>query len=672
MSKTLNIKINNQEIEVQEGTTILDAAEQAGIHIPNLCYLKGMKGIGACRLCLVEVEGLKTPVTSCTTKVKEGMSIKTNTSELEDIRKFVIDLILSMHPMDCMTCQKAGICRLQEYAFKYEVQESNYIRKRWNYSTDNLNPFIVRDPDYCIHCGRCVKVCRDQGTNVLDFMGRGISAKITTAQDKPLHETNCTFCGSCVDVCPVNALKDKIGDFKDREWNLTKSKTFCTFCGDSCAIEVSSNKNHIVRINSAYKSYEPKSYICAYGRYGYDYIYENPVKSPMIRKDGQLWESSWSEAIKLISEKLLQSKNTTAFITNGSLLTEDALSLLDFANEVLSARHIFTTSALYVDDDVIPAKKSDLYEADLFIIAGLKIGQSQRMLPALDAIIRRIVKSGTPLISIGDTDFVNISSVHISGDSITALKSLTSAICKEGYCTDKNTLKDTEGVEPTEEAIEASKLFIKATNPVVIAPPDLYASASNLSIIKGFAIPATYEANALGLNLAGIENSIDDYKNLLNKKGFKVLYVIGNTTISEKSADTFTIVHTTTLDEFAKMADVVLPLPSTYEMSGTIIDYTLTPKTLISVVDTHSYRKAPREVFKMLADALDKEIKIPRESDIKRLLKTKTKQKGKVFERNESLVVNPSLLIDTINSAVINSNRLKWLEQTEVSKFSKG
>ncbi|MEW6409290.1 MAG: 2Fe-2S iron-sulfur cluster-binding protein, partial [Nitrospirota bacterium] len=206
MSKTVNLKIDGKEVQAIEGMNLIDAAEIAGIHIPNLCYIKGMKGIGACRLCLVEIEGLKAPMIACTTKVKEGMVVNTETEKVQEIRKFVIDLILSMHPLDCMTCTKAGLCNLQKYAYNFEIKESSFTRKKFGFPLDEGNPFIKRDPDYCILCARCVRVCKEQGTNVLDFMGRGVGSKVTTANDSPLHESGCTFCGSCIDVCPVNAI----------------------------------------------------------------------------------------------------------------------------------------------------------------------------------------------------------------------------------------------------------------------------------------------------------------------------------------------------------------------------------------------------------------------------------------------------------------------------------
>ncbi|MBI4710661.1 MAG: (2Fe-2S)-binding protein [Nitrospirae bacterium] len=216
MSKTLNLIIDSKEVHAPEGLNLIDAAKTAGIHIPNLCYMKGMRGVGACRLCLVEIEGSKAPMIACTTKVKEGMVVNTQTEKIQEMRKFVIDLILSIHPLDCMTCTKAGVCKLQKYAYDFELKESSFTRKKFGYPVDEANPFIKRDPDYCILCGRCVRVCKEQGTNVLEFMGRGVGAKVVTARDKPLQESSCTFCGSCVDACPVNAL-DLIRFYRMRE-----------------------------------------------------------------------------------------------------------------------------------------------------------------------------------------------------------------------------------------------------------------------------------------------------------------------------------------------------------------------------------------------------------------------------------------------------------------------
>jgi NADH dehydrogenase/NADH:ubiquinone oxidoreductase subunit G len=130
MTNKVKVTIDGKEVEVAEDTNLIEAAEQAGIEIPNLCYLKGMKGIGACRLCLVEIEGMKAPVIACNTKAREGMVVQTKTDRVQEVRKFVIDLILSMHPLDCMTCTKAGVCNLQKYAYEFELKESSFTRKK--------------------------------------------------------------------------------------------------------------------------------------------------------------------------------------------------------------------------------------------------------------------------------------------------------------------------------------------------------------------------------------------------------------------------------------------------------------------------------------------------------------------------------------------------------------
>ena len=261
MAKMVKLTIDGTMVESPEGANLIDAAGLAGIHIPNLCYLKGMPGIGACRLCLVEIEGAKAPMIACNTKVKEGMVVNTKTEKIQETRRFVIDLILSMHPLDCMTCTKAGVCNLQKYAYEFELKESNFTRKKFGYPIDEANPCIKRDPDYCILCGRCVRVCRHQGTNVLDFMGRGVGAKVMTANDKPLQESSCTFCGSCVDACPVNALLEADRWRKGREWEYEKTNSVCLLCGNGCDITVSTKDGRVAKINSGTEGITENIYV---------------------------------------------------------------------------------------------------------------------------------------------------------------------------------------------------------------------------------------------------------------------------------------------------------------------------------------------------------------------------------------------------------------------------
>lgn len=658
----VQITIDGKKTEAKEGTTILDAAEMAGIHIPNLCYLKGMKGIGACRLCLVEIEGLKMPMTACTTKVKEGMSITTSTPEIEETRKFVIDLILSMHPMDCMTCTKAGICRLQEYAYRYNLKETNYSRKLWNFPVDNKNPLIKREPDYCILCARCVRVCKDQGTKILDFMGRGVGSKVTTPNDKPLQDTNCTFCGSCVDVCPVNALSEADRTSKGREWELKKIQSTCTFCGCACSITVSTQNDTIAKINSGHPSYETTSYICAYGRFGFDYVdSKDRVLKPMIRRDGALQEVSVDEAVDTIVKALNANKKDTAFVVNGSLLTEDAIALVEFANRLSANDRIFSTTTSYYDAKALSNSDDDLDGHDLLVVVNLKTSQASNRLPGLDAIIRRMASSGISIVTIGETSFSEVATVNLSGDPAEVIRSLVAYLCKEGVCTDKKLQKSTDGATINEEIQKAGKAFIESNNPLVLSTPAMALCAANLAYIKGSLLSVPFESNAVGIALTGINRSFSDLESL--KPGPKLYYVIGDSLMTKKPEGSLLIVHTTHMTELAKEADVVLPLTTPYESSGTIISAGLKVKQVNQSLEPKGMALSPRDAFQQIVKAMGEELKLPKNSEVKKLLKGKHKVEPTDFKKIEGLTEDISTILTAVNHCMLQSERIAWLEQ---------
>ncbi|RPI37039.1 MAG: 4Fe-4S dicluster domain-containing protein, partial [Nitrospiraceae bacterium] len=401
MAKTVNLKIDNREVQVPEGTNLIDAAAAAGVHIPNLCYMKGMKGIGACRLCLVELEGMKSPLIACTARAKEGMVVRTSTEAVQETRKFVIDLILSMHPLDCMTCTKAGVCNLQKYAYDFELKESTFSRKKFGYPIDEANPFIKRDPDYCVLCGRCVRICKYQGTEVLDFNGRGVGSRVVTAQDKPLQESSCTFCGSCVDVCPVNALLEADRWRKGREWEYEKTASVCLSCGSGCSIAVSTKDGSVIKINTGAPDGSIERTICAVGRFGFDSMKSDMrVTVPMKRVDGELKETSWEDAVATVAEKLKAAGPDAAFISSGNILNEDAGLLKKLAADVVKTKHCDSTVSLYSRYDAMNSATAELEKADLFVLAGIAPDQWKRVLPALDAVVRKRVNGGAKLIVI--------------------------------------------------------------------------------------------------------------------------------------------------------------------------------------------------------------------------------------------------------------------------------
>ncbi len=207
-----NITINNMKVEVPEGTTILDAAKKVGVKIPTLCYLENVQEPGSCRMCVVEVEGTKTLQPSCVTQVSEGMKVYTNTKEVRKARKIILELLLSDHPWECNTCDRNQDCELQKLAEEYAIKEVRFQSVKKRLPLDESTPGIVRDPNKCILCGRCVTVCQE----VQGVRARGFDTIIAPGQGDLLNDAICVQCGQCAAVCPVGAISEK--DDIDRVW----------------------------------------------------------------------------------------------------------------------------------------------------------------------------------------------------------------------------------------------------------------------------------------------------------------------------------------------------------------------------------------------------------------------------------------------------------------------
>jgi NADH dehydrogenase/NADH:ubiquinone oxidoreductase subunit G len=679
MEKLVKLQIDGKEIEAPAGMNLIDAAERAGIHIPNLCYLKGMKGVGACRLCLVEVEGLRAPVIACNTKVKKGIIVNTRTAQLQEVRKFVIDLILSMHPLDCMTCTKSGVCNLQKYAYDFELKESTFSRKRFGYPTDAANPFIKRDPEYCILCGRCVRVCKEQGTNVLEFMGRGIESKVVTANDKPLQESECTFCGSCVDVCPVNALLESDRWRKGREWDYEKVHSVCLLCGNGCDITVSTKDGRIQKINAGADAGSSEHYICAYGRFGFDSTGAGTrLTSPLKRIDGELRETSWEDALSTVADKLRKAGREAGFISTAGIMNEDALILKRFARDVVKTKNYDTTISLYADSASFRnSQKADLDKADLIILVDLNPSQWERVLPALDASVRRRMNRGAKLVVISesDTKLSDIASAYLNGDVISNLRSIARALLQKGLKADKKLVTSVEDAEITEEIEKAAVLISGAHEPVIFSSPAYFDAAANIALLKGKVIAVGLESNARGVALLGLTTEGKFYKEMIGiaeskEQGagsdVKVLYAVGELPLNKRPEGIeFLIVQNSYLTGLAKQADIVLPSATFLESDGTIIDYLGRLKHLHQVIEPLGESMSHRDIFISVAKAMGTPLKMPAETEVKKAAKVKVKLSFNPFEKREGIAVSPKGFIESVNASVINSSRLLWLKETE-------
>jgi len=215
----VKLTIDNKEIEVKEGSTVLEAAKKAGIEIPHLCYQSGLSSAGACRLCLVKIKGRPELVTSCTTEVSEGMEVITEDEEIRKVRRLMVELILSEHEHNCLVCEKNGDCELQDLVYQLGIEKIRLPINKKVEEIEDSSEVIVRDPNKCILCGRCVRACAEIAVQeVLDFAERGSKTFIVAGLNQKLAETDCVSCGACIQVCPTGALTEKLARFRGRSW----------------------------------------------------------------------------------------------------------------------------------------------------------------------------------------------------------------------------------------------------------------------------------------------------------------------------------------------------------------------------------------------------------------------------------------------------------------------
>ncbi len=304
----IHLTIDGKNLAVPAANTVLEAARSAGIAIPTLCHDERLAPYGGCRLCLVEIDGMAKPVTSCTTPVREGMVVRTVSERLYRLRRTIVELLLSDHPNDCMTCIGNGDCTLQELAYSYGLRENRFHGARREHHRVDANPFITREQNKCVLCGLCVRVCEEvQGVSAIGFADRGFETKIVPPFGEDL---NCEFCGQCVAVCPTGALSARLWAGKPRTGGITSTRTVCTFCGCGCNLTLKCKANEVFRVDSEPTTHN-RGWLCVKGRFGYDFI-NSPerLRTPLIRrsKGGPLEAVDWPEALQHIAARVTRFK----------------------------------------------------------------------------------------------------------------------------------------------------------------------------------------------------------------------------------------------------------------------------------------------------------------------------------------------------------------------------
>ncbi|RYD02572.1 hypothetical protein N752_24910 [Desulforamulus aquiferis] len=295
---------------------------------------------------MVEVVGWGSLPASCVTEAREGMVVYTESDQVTEARSTILELLLANHPDDCLTCDKAGRCSLQDFSYRYGIRKGPFLGERKAYPLDQENPFILRDMSKCILCGKCVRVCSEVvGRNVVDFSFRGFATKVATPLNCGLEEAGCVFCGSCVEVCPVGALSEKQMSGRGRSWQVNSVTTTCPYCGVGCQVNLQVKGNRVVGAKSAGTGINGK-HLCIKGRFAYGFIHHpERLTRPLIKRNGQFEEVSWEEALhetgsRLREIKELHGSDALAVLASARITNEENYLLGKLARAALGTNNI--------------------------------------------------------------------------------------------------------------------------------------------------------------------------------------------------------------------------------------------------------------------------------------------------------------------------------------------
>ncbi|NLS45234.1 MAG: formate dehydrogenase subunit alpha [Firmicutes bacterium] len=508
----VTLTIDGKETQVEEGTSILEAAKTVGIEIPSLCYLKDINETGKCRVCVVEVEKSNTLMASCVTPVANGMVVGTNTERVRSARRTVLELILSNHRTDCLTCEKNGDCKLQDYAYEYGLEELRFPSDRVLPELDDTNPFFIRDLSKCILCGRCISVCSDiQGQDAIALIGRGFDTKVAPAWDKPLEESPCVFCGNCVQVCPVGALTPKYSVGKGRFWEIEKVETTCPYCGTGCLLDLHVKNGKVVGASGADGPVN-EGWTCVKGRFGLDFIHHpDRLTVPLIREGDGFKEASWDEALELVASKLgglvsEHGSDSVAFFSSAKCTNEVSYLMQKLARAAVGTNNVDHCARLCHSSTVAGLATSfgsgamtnsihEIADAKAVFIIGSNTTENH---PVIGIQVKEAVRRGAKLIVADPRDIelaqkAHIHMKHLPGTDVALLNGMMNVIIEKD-------LHDKEFIETRTENFEAFKECVSKYTPEYVSeitgvPAELiveaavaYATADTASLIYSMGI----------------------------------------------------------------------------------------------------------------------------------------------------------------------------------------
>jgi NADH-quinone oxidoreductase subunit G len=648
----VTLTVDGKTITAPAGTLLIEACRKVGIEIPAFCYYPGLSLQAACRMCLVRIEKMPKLQTACTTPIAEGMIVATETDEIKQARKAMLELVLANHPLDCPVCDAGGECELQDMTFKYGAGGSQFVEIKNHREEQQWSPVVFFDRPRCILCYRCVRVCNEG----MDVAALGIQQRNTGSVIAPNDQTSldCEQCGMCIDICPVGALTSDTYRYKTRPWEMTHVGTICTHCGDGCkttlGVRRSDDGMQIVRGDNRDKSGLNGEFLCVKGRYAFDFANnEERLTQPLVRRsDGQFAPASWEDAIKVVAQKFRAARDerggsSIGVIGSTRITNEEAYLLQKVARSAFGTNNIdhhrtidyvrFTRALAGQSDRM--ASVADAASAPAIFVLG---NDPTEQHPLLAWNLRTNVRHNSTRIYLANHREIKLrhqanSFVKISAESYGDFAGFLGG-GSASFGDDAAALRDALRNEPKLLIVFGSELRGTTIDSLVkfgLSLPDTnFACLGDYVNSRGAADMGLYPHLLPGYQSVEGENALRaeygarmpqqaglDLAQMVEAAGrneLAALYVVGDDPVErlgvspEALHNTFVVVQDMFMTATAKLADVVLPASNLYEKSGTVTN-TFGDLQLVKKAADRSGVRSDLELIVRIADTMGEDVR---------------------------------------------------------------
>tara|TARA_Y100001970_G_scaffold271674_1_gene367414 strand:- start:2869 stop:4899 length:2031 start_codon:yes stop_codon:yes gene_type:complete len=561
----IKIKVNEKDLEVEEGLTVLQACELAGAEIPRFCYHEKLSIAGNCRMCLVEIEKSPKPVASCAMPISEGMNIKTNTEKVEKARKGVMEFLLANHPLDCPVCDQGGECDLQDQSMFYGVDKSRYKENKRFVPEKYMGPLIKTQMTRCIHCTRCIRFATEvAGVPELGAVGRGEDMQITTYLEKAMESE---LSANVIDLCPVGALTSKPYVFEARPWELKKTETIDVMDSIGSNIRVDTYGWEVKRVLPRINEDINEEWISDKTRYACDGIKNQRLDTPYLKTKKDFRKISWEEAYKIVVEKINETSSEKIAGFTGDLTNMETLFVAkEFFNKTIKSKFLDSrNNNMYINNDsrmnyLFNASINGIEESDLILLIGSNPRYEATILNA--RIRKSYLKNNIEIYSIGDVGDLTYPYKVLPNDTKTIKKiiegnhDLSSKI--------QNSKKPLIIIGESALNLNSSKYIFEEIKNYLISIDKINDKWNSLNVLlKNASSVGSYDLN---IQSSANNKNITFQKTLNNE--FEIIFLIGQDNINFKKKNEFIIYIGSHGDKGADIADIILPGATYTEQDG--------------------------------------------------------------------------------------------------------